>query len=304
MRDSIKPLPQRKLSRQERRWACLLGAFVCIAAPACDDAEQVPVQVNFAARVGATPFACGSTYPGVGTSAANVAVEDFRMFVSNLRTVDKAGKEHPLALVADGKWQSSTVALLDFENAAGPCGELGTVDTNAKIVANGDGSDIAALKFTVGVPVAEAHQNVGLAPAPLSLGAMFWGWQAGYKFLRVDFSSRGADPAAAATQWLIHLGSTGCQSAASSVAPTTACARSNRAEVTLVGWQPNKTVVVDLASLLAAVDVSTNTPATAPGCMSDAEDPECKALLPNFGLDAATGLCANGCSGQKFFRVE
>lgn len=272
--------------------------------PAAPDPLQSPLTVNFTAKVAATPFVCGSTYPAIGSSSATVAVEDFRMYVSNFRTVDAAGKEHPVTLVADKKWQSSTVALLDFENATGPCGELGTPETNTAVRATFDGSVIAALKFSLGVPAAEAHQNVGLAAAPLSLGSMFWGWQAGYKFLRVDFSASGADPTMPATQWLIHLGSTGCQSAASSVAPTTACARSNRAEVTLVGWQPNNTVAVDLASLLANVDVLKNTPETAPGCMSDPEDPECKLVLPNLGLDVATGQCAGGCVGQTLFRLE
>jgi uncharacterized repeat protein (TIGR04052 family) len=293
-----------------RRWlasACVLAA--ALGAVACNDSSSpdpllTPLKVNFAAKVAATPFVCGSTYPGIGTSSATVSVEDFRLYVSNFRTLDAAGKEHPVSLVSDKKWQSSSVALLDFENANGPCGELGTTETNTSVSAAFDGSDVAALRFSLGVPESEAHQNVGIAAAPLSLGSMFWGWQAGYKYLRVDFSASGTNPAVPASQWLIHIGSTGCQSAASSVAPTTACARANRAEVTLVGWQPSKTVVVDLASLLANVDVLNNTPATAPGCMSDPEDPECKLVIPNLGLDIVTGQCAGGCAGQKLFRLE
>jgi len=295
------------IARSWFRSSCLLGAALGLLS--CGDSTSpdplpTPLKVNFAAKLATTPFACGSIYPGIGTTGASVSIEDFRMYVSNFRTLDATGKEHPIALVSDKKWQSATVALLDFENATGPCGELGTTETNSEVNATFDGSGIAALKFSLGVPEAEAHQNVGLAAAPLSLGSMFWGWQAGYKFMRVDFSATGADPAMPASQWLIHVGSTGCQSAASSVAPTTACARPNRAEVTLVGWQPGKTVVVDFASLLANVDVLTNTPATAPGCMSDPEDPECKLVLANLGLAVATGQCAGGCVSQKLFRLE
>ncbi|MDX2024417.1 MAG: metallo-mystery pair system four-Cys motif protein [Deltaproteobacteria bacterium] len=270
----------------------------------CGGDDEAPVQLSFTARVGAAPFACGTVYPGVGTTAANVSVEDFRMFISNVRTLDAAGGEHPVKLVADQKWQSETVALLDFENASGPCGELGTPETNASIRGMKDGAKIAGVRFSLGVPEGEAHQNVGLAKAPLNLGSMFWGWQAGYKFLRVDFSSTGDDPAVPPTQWLVHIGSTGCQSAAATVAPTTACARSNRAEITLLGWDPSKMIVVDLAALLNASNVLLNTVATAPGCMSDASDPECQQVLAGLGLDASSGQCAGACSAQKFFRVE
>lgn len=274
-----------------------------LALAGCESADdEVPLQVTFAARVGAAPFACGTVYPGVGTTGANVSVEDFRLFVSNVRTLDAAGREHPVKLLPDKKWQSETVALLDFENATGPCGELGTADLNSLVRGMARGDDIAGLRFSLGVPPGEAHQNVGLAKAPLNLGAMFWGWQAGYKFMRVDFTS--TDAQGAATPWLIHIGSTGCQSEAPTVAPTTTCARSNRAEVTLLGWNPSKTVVVDLAALLSTANVLANTQATAPGCMSDASDPECQQVLGGLGLDPLTGQCAGACAGQKFFRVE
>lgn len=282
------------------RWACTASVLTLAAC----GSDEAPVQVLFAARVGAAPFACGTPYPGIGTTGASISVEDFRMFISNVRTLDAAGVEHAVKLTPDQKWQSESVALLDFENATGLCGELGTPEVNASIRGVSDGATITGLRFSLGVPASEAHQNVGLAKAPLNLGAMFWGWQAGYKFLRVDFQSTGVEPAATATQWLIHLGSTGCQSEAPTVAPTTACARSNRAEVTLLGWNPAKTVVVDLAALLSTANVLANTPSTAPGCMSDPNDPECQQVLPALGLEPATGQCAGACAGQRFFRVE
>ena len=276
-----------------------------LALASCGGADDgAPLQVSFAARLGAAPFACGTVYQGVGTTAASVLVEDFRMFISNVRTLDAAGAEHPVKLVPDQKWQSESVALLDFENATGPCGELGTPEMNTSIRGMSSAKAISGLRFRLGVPESEAHQNVGLAKAPLNLGSMFWGWQAGYKFLRVDFRSMGTAPEAPGTQWLIHVGSTGCQSAASTVAPTTTCARPNRAEVTLLGWEPSKTVVVDLSALLSTANVLMNTKATAPGCMSDANDPECQLVFAGLGLEPSTGQCAGACAGQRLFRAE
>jgi len=34
------------------------------------------------------------------------------------------------------------------------------------------------------------------------------------------------------------------------------------------------------------------------------DDPDCRRLIPNFGLSLANGQCVNGCRGQRFFRVE
>lgn len=291
--------------RCSSRNAAALGLCLAVALAACGGDEGTIQTLQFSARIGAQPFACGTTY-ALGSAATSAQVEDFRLFVSQLRAVDAAGKELPLPLVPDGLWQDENVALLDFENGAGPCSELGTALTNTAVTVKGQIPDGAALRFTLGVPAPVAHQNVGLAPPPLNLGAMFWSWQAGYKFMRVDFSTPATDPAVAASnQWLIHLGSTGCQSEAQSVAPAVACALSNRVEVTLPAFKPaQNTIVVDLAALLANIDVQVNTPGTAPGCMSGAADPECQALFTNLGLEASTGQCVNGCAAQKLFRLE
>ncbi len=283
----------------------LFLAFAACGGENANAPSEGPTQtLQFAARMGALPFACGTSY-ALGSAATMVQLEDYRLFVSQLRSVDAAGKEVPLPLVPAGLWQDDNVALLDFENGAGPCSELGTKLTNTAVTVKGQISAGSALRFTLGVPAPVAHQNVGLAPPPLNLGAMFWSWQAGYKFMRVDFSTPSTDAAAASNQWLIHLGSTGCQSAAQTVAPAVACALSNRVEVTLPAYDPlQNMIVVDLAAVLANIDLQVNTPGTAPGCMSGATDPECQALFANLGLEASTGQCVNGCAAQKLFRLE
>ncbi len=52
------------------------------------------------------------------------------------------------------------------------------------------------------------HANPAAALAPLNVGSMFWTWQLGYKFLRLDVRRQDSDTSA----WSLHLGSEGCQS--------------------------------------------------------------------------------------------
>ena len=56
--------------------------------------------------------------------------------------------------------------------------------------------------------------------------------------------------------------------------------------------------------LFDGVDVSQNSPMTAPGCMSGPDDPECIELFPKLGLSLDTGACASDCADQQVFRVD
>lgn len=42
------------------------------------------------------------------------------------------------------------------------------------------------LAFDMGVPFALNHADVTAAPSPLNIQALWWNWQGGYKFMRVD----------------------------------------------------------------------------------------------------------------------
>ena len=56
---------------------------------------------------------------------------------------------------------------------------------------------------------------------------------------------------------------------------------------------------------LSGVDVTADTPMTAPGCMSFLPDVnECTDLFPNLGLTWDTGDCVDDCSAQIVFSGE
>jgi uncharacterized repeat protein (TIGR04052 family) len=262
------------------------------------DADGDPVVIQFAARANTTPIDCTSPMVMFGNPPQVMRIADFRLFVSDFWLVNADGDERRMLLDSDGKWQNENTALLDFENKMGPCAD-GTKETNTTVRGSAPEGTTAKIRFTVGVPFAQNHQLPSSADAPLNLGAMHWDWQAGYKFARIDLENM-----AATSDWLIHLGSTGCISSAASVAPSTECTHPNRATITLPFDPERNTVVLDLAALLASSNLAFNTPETGPGCMSGHNDPECAPLFTNLGLDPSTGLCVNGCAAQTFFRTE
>ncbi len=265
------------------------------AGVSADDGVDAPAttafSLTFEARVGAEPFACDKTFTGVGTSASTWAPKDLRFYVHDVRVVDDAGKEVPVALIADGKWQTDQVALVDFENKTGGCTN-GTTDVNATVRGEVPSGTVAkGVRFRVGVPEALNHQDQAAAPSPLNLSTMFWSWADGYKHVRIEGAS--------ATQpgWLVHLGSTDC----SATDGTTTCARSNRPEVAFDAFDAGaQKVVVDLAKLLEGSDVDANAGGPV-GCMSGATDPDCAPLFERLGLDASGAADA---SKQVVFRVE
>lgn len=249
------------------------------------------VELRFSAKVGALPFSCAGTFTDLGTTKSTWTPKDFRLYVHDVALLQADGSAVPLALEQDGVWQVQNVALLDFEDKSGSCAN-GT--TEVRTVVRGAIATVptVGLRFRVGVPHALNHADAAAAPSPLNLTTMWWSWNEGYKFLRIDGATK------ALPSFLVHVGATACDPGN---APTK-CGKPNSPEVTLQGFDPSKTVVADLAKLLEAVDLDTNTAMTAPGCMSGADDPECAGIFAALGLDPATGTAA--AKAQTFFRVE
>lgn len=129
------------------------------------------------------------------------------------------------------------------------------------------------MQFTLGVPADLNHQNPLTAPSVLQAADMHWSWQAGYKFLRLDWQGE--------LPWSFHLGSTGCASASVMRAPTKACQAPNQVPIT-VNYQPNQPLVLDLGVLLQGV-----VPTHDNSCMADPLMPTCQQLFRNLGLDGA-----------------
>lgn len=270
------------------------------AAPEIDaEPPGQAVTINFAARVGADDATCATAtpYEGLGTADSAVTFNDLRFYVSNIRLL-AGGEEVPMNLEQDGTWQYRDVALLDFEDGSEGCATNGNADTNDRVVGTVPPGTYDGIVFDLGVPFELNHEDLTAAQSPLNVAAMYWAWQLGHKFLRIDISVVGG------AGWDVHLGSVMCTSPGPTTPPS-ACDRPNRASITLTGFDPaTDTVVLDLAALLADADLSTDAGGT-PGCQSFPDDTgECTPLFPKLGLDFATGACTDDCQAQSAFRVE
>lgn len=255
--------------------------------------------LNFVAAFGDEMAVCGGSYSGVGADEATVSFNDFRFYVSNIQLITADGAMVPFELEQDGIWQVENVALLDFEDGSASCSEIGNAALNGEVRGTAPAGEYVGLQFDLGVPFELNHADVLTAPSPLNIAALWWNWQGGYKFIRVDLMTDGADPA-----FNVHLGSTGCDSPAAVIAPQEPCSRPNMTTITLDNFNMMRDVVVaDMAGLLAETALYETTPMP-PGCMSGFDDPDCPTVYAGFGLSLETGACLDGdCTQQQFFRV-
>jgi uncharacterized repeat protein (TIGR04052 family) len=247
------------------------------------------VELSFAAVVGDQPFVCGNTYDNLGANDTSLVLSDFRFYAQEVELKNAAGTWVPVQL-EENSFQNSGVALLDFENG---CGELGTPELNDRVLGTVPAGDYNGLGFKMGVPFDINHLNSATAPSPLNLTSLFWNWQGGYKFLRIDSGQFSG------TDWRMHLGSTGCVGDAMA-GGVTECANGNRVEVELDTFDAStNTVVADYAALVEGAALDRNEAADA-GCMSKPADTDCGPLFANLGLS----FDGSAAGTQQFFSAE
>ncbi|MCZ8321024.1 MAG: metallo-mystery pair system four-Cys motif protein [Novosphingobium sp.] len=281
-----------------RLFSSALLAAAILAGPSLASAnDRQPVAIRFAGEFAGKPFSCSERFSGIGTTNSTVSVTDYRLYVSEVALLRADGSAVFVDLDQDGRWQHQNVALLDFENGQGACVN-GTAATNDTVRGSVPRGDYVGLVLTVGVPFALNHADPTLAPSPLNLTGMFWNWQVGYKFIKVDLSTAGqparqaqsggshggsaAEPAPSG--WSLHLGSTMCPAASRTQAPAQ-CANANRIAVRFARFDAGRNVVVvDPARVLAKANVDANAPESPAGCMSFPNDPDCMTVMPAMGL--------------------
>jgi uncharacterized repeat protein (TIGR04052 family) len=273
-----------------RAFGTLASVLVCFG---CSDDAGAPVSVVFRAVVGSEPYACGATYSGLGTGTADVAIRDFRMYVHDVSLVRSDGTAVPIALDESSLYQHSGVAFLDFSAKMDADCDDPTVETNTVVTGIIPEGAYDGVSFVVGIPFELNHADNAVAPAPLNVSSMYWDWNAGYKFVRIDGTTSEGDG-----EPRVHLGSTGCMADGSG--GIASCTHENRPAISLDSFNPEgHTIAVDLAALFAGSNLDTNAATTAPGCMSEPDDPDCEPLF------AALGLPFEGApQTQTFFRVE
>lgn len=252
------------------------------------------ITLGFEGLVAGEPARCGGAYTGIGTSSSELVLGDLRLYVHDVRLVTGAGREIALTLEQDGAWQYEDVALLDFEDGSAGC-ESGTAGMNALVRGTvAEDATFTGVRFRLGVPFELNHADASTAPAPLSYTSMYWSWNSGYKFMRVDARTTGLPDG-----FLVHVASTGCEG--DGRGNVAGCTQENRAEIELDGFDPDAdTIAVDLAALLAESDVDVDQGGQ-PGCLSGFDDPDCAPIFDGLGLPF-DGTPASGA--QRLFRVR
>ena len=259
--------------------ALLLSTIPALAGCGGTDTVGKTFHVRFSPEVAGQPLRCDTSYPGIGQTKTTLQLLDFKMYVRDVTLVRANGERQALVLEQDGTWQRDGVALLDFEDGTGTC-DTGSPETRLEVVGTApDLPDYTGLEFKLGLPEELNHLDGATAAAPLNSPDMWWSWQGGYKFLRLDVRSSHN------TAWYFHLGASGCKG---SPGEGFTCAATNQSTVVLDGFHPERQqVALDLAGFYAGSDLDTAGNAkTDPirGCMSGASDPECPALFGQVGL--------------------
>ncbi|MCB0220108.1 MAG: metallo-mystery pair system four-Cys motif protein [Chrysiogenetes bacterium] len=281
----------------------LAALLVSMGTISCSDDNLVApysgYAVQFVGLVSDDPFACG-TYNNIGTGNDEFFVDDFRFFVYDVQ-LRRADNDALVALdLSETPWQHDGLALIDFETGvSGGCN--GTIATNTLAFGTAPEVEYDGVCFTMGVPFEMNHIDAGTAPAPLNSVGMQWNWNGGYKFLRIDGQG---DPNGSPVNWNVHLGSTSCTPTGDPSTPAISCDNPNRVQVCLDSYDPDQNVIAaDIGDLLSGADVGVNTAATAAGCMSAPDDPECPAVFDELGLDHQVGPFTD-TDGQGFFSVQ
>ncbi len=270
----------------------LLLSLALTALPACrQDTSAASLsthRLRFIATLDGAAANCKSL------AAPPFRLRDARLFVSELRVIGPDG-ETPAAFVPDSRFQSVEVALLDFEDATEGC--EGDSAEHTELVFEAPVSSVRAVTFTVGIPFALNHQNPALARAPLTAGAMHWGWRGGYKFVRIEAQRDGVEGR-------IHLGSTGCEGALHAI---TSCAHPNRGTVHLELDPATQQVALDLGAFFGSDKGGDKT-----DCMGEPADPSCHAGYRAIGAagkeaarqsDSLAANTTNPAMGASAFTV-
>ena len=245
----------------------ILIAVLLLATEACSPTAQ-PVSTRF-------------TLQPPPSLAPTASPPTLRFYVSDLRMVDARGEATHVRLTSAPPYQDERTALVSLADGA-----RGNPVVHGTVIRG----DYVHMEFLLGIPFERNHGNPLQAEPPLDRPAMFWAWQSGHKFLRLDLGNA----------WSFHLGSTGCHSANAVRPPPDECRRPNLARIRLpASVAADGEVDVDLGALLAAVN-----PTKDANCMgSYADDDTCRRVLDGLGLDAQTGRCLADCRGQRVFRA-
>lgn len=193
-------------------------------------------------------------------------VHKLRFFISEI-ALKKDGQWHPVSY-KNNPWQSNSTALISL--TAQTCDDPKQFNDRVEFSSEMALQAAQGLRFKLGVPFEINHLNPLLQPSPLNLPDMFWSWQLGHKFLRLDMENENRN-------WAFHLGSIGCQSDSRIRPPKSPCLQPNLIDIELPAPKSNS-INLKLDQLLQQLPVN-----QASSCMFSANaSSTCETLLNNL----------------------
>ncbi len=136
------------------------------------------------------------------------------------------------------------------------------------------------LSFKLGVPFELNHRNPLKQSTPLNQSDMFWTWQQGHKFLRIDLDKTVTESNKNnQTGWQFHLGSTGCKAASVMRSPSSPCRHPNQIEFSL-DYQNQSTLILNLKPILEPI--ITDPDLSKVSCMSNMTSKVCHQLMSSL----------------------
>ncbi|WMS88312.1 MbnP family copper-binding protein [Pleionea litopenaei] len=247
----------------------ILLASACLLA-SCSPSTQ-DVTVNWQLNLAHGTDTC-QTNERKNQSAPTSVWSEIGFYAYDFKLLNAQNEAFPLQLT-----QSRDLIYVDLTCKPGSSNE----ESTHQFTFTGAVSGADILEFTIGVPFAKNHLNPLQQQYPLNQPAMFWVWQTGHKFFRLEGTQSGRDV-------LFHLGSTGCVSASALRPPEMPCQHPNRVtvQVPLTAYQGNSlTLTLDPTKLL-----KTSSSDSSIRCQSEQDNTQCPALISALKNNIESGV--------------
>lgn len=221
--------------------------------------QQRVTEIKFDVVSGSAKVSCTGTIPGTIANTTSSTLKDLRFYVHEIKLIQRDGSKVDFSINQEDTWQIASgsnsfgsypgVALLDFEDATNNCSG-GTTEMNKSVRGSAPIGDYTGIEFKIGVPFYLNHMNSTTATAPLNSSAMYWAWNSGYKFAKIEFTASSTNN--------FHLGSQSCTGNATG--PVNTCGKPNIPTIEITGSTSINTttqaVTLDINKLYNGADAS------------------------------------------------
>jgi uncharacterized repeat protein (TIGR04052 family) len=246
-----------------------LTTFFCLFyLSSCDNSGKLTrtsnKEITFQPAHNGETLNCDSVIPH---SAKQWHYTQLQFFISAIELKNNQGVWQKATLLKSA-FQTYNVALLGEQ-----CSNINAKNNANWLLKFNDKTNLAnitSIRFDLGLPFAINHLNPLTQESPLNIPTMFWGWQKGHKFLRLEMASSN-------NNWLFHLGSVGCKAASPLRAPKQECLYPNRYTFELPINKGHNQIQLELSALLSNITIAEQT-----SCQSSPDKTSCLTLFTNL----------------------